>query len=148
MTNLEKSKMYVLGPLEISPYQFAVGERSYIAIKGNMPKYNAMRQKLYLQNKKDIADAIGELEARALAAEKFYEESISARKSAESKYREIALEFAEYRRVYAPAIKKYAKETKRPLIKVNAPSEEEIRRKGKVGTYNLESSELPTENDE
>ena len=85
LEKLHKEKMYVLGPLEISPGNFAVGERSYIAIKDKMPYYNDMRQKFYLNGDKEFGDAIGELETRALTAEDALKRMTSAKKSAETK---------------------------------------------------------------
>ena len=109
MTSLEKQKVYVLGPLELSPNQFAVGERSYAAIKGNMPRYNAMRQKLYLSGKQELADAIGELEARAVAAEQALESMTSSRNSYRSKLDELKNEFEAFKKQNAAAIRKYSR---------------------------------------
>lgn len=87
--SLNRRKVYVLGPLELSPNQFAVGERSYAAIKGKMPYYNSIRQNFYLKGKRELGDAIGELEARAIAAEKALEEMTSEKKSAETKTKSL-----------------------------------------------------------
>ena len=101
VASLHKSKIYVLGPLELAPNQFAVGERSYAAIRGNMPYYNDMRQKFYLNGEKEFGDAIGELEARALAAEEALAKMTAARKSSDRKVELLTKE-----------LKKYTKNTK------------------------------------
>lgn len=82
---LDKEKVFVLGPLEISPGHFAVGEKTYAAIKGEMPRYNAMRQEFYLNGETEAGDAIGCLEARAKTAEAALARMRIARKSAETK---------------------------------------------------------------
>jgi hypothetical protein len=112
MINLEKEKMYVLGPLELCPHQFAVGERSYAAIRGKMPYYNAMRQDLYQAGKKELGDAIGELEARALTAEEALKEMTAAYKAAKAKIESIAEEFYEFKKANEEAIKKFGKKKK------------------------------------
>lgn len=106
LTSLEKEKMFVLGPLEICPGQFAVGERSYAAIKGNMPYYNDMRQKFYLDGNKEAGDAIGELEERAKTAEAALERTMSAKKSAESKLKSLKEEFEKVTKEHKAEIKK------------------------------------------
>lgn len=88
MTEMLREKVYVLGPLELSPGQFAVGETTYSAIKGRWPYYNDMRQKLYLEGKKEIADAIGNLEARAKAVEAKLDEKSAKLRATEMKLRE------------------------------------------------------------
>jgi len=105
---LHKEKMYVLGPLELSPGQFAVGERSYIAIKGNMPYYNEMRQKFYLKGNSAVGDAIGELEARALTAEKALARVTAEKKSADKKIDDLSEDLAEFKRKCPEAAKKIA----------------------------------------
>lgn len=92
---LDKEKVFVLGPLEISPGHFAVGERTYAAIKGEMPRYNAMRQEFYLNGEKEAGDAIGCLEARAKTAEAALARMRIARKSAETKVTALAKEIVE-----------------------------------------------------
>jgi len=109
MTNLNREKMYVLGPLELCPGQFAVGERSYAAIRGNMPYYNAMRQKFYLRGKTEFGDAIGELEARALTAEEALEKMTSAHKSALSKVKALTEEMETLKKEHALELKKMPK---------------------------------------
>lgn len=104
--SLHREKMFVLGPLEICPGQFAVGERSYAAIKGNMPYYNDMRQKFYLDGNKEAGDAIGELEERAKTAEAALERMMSAKKSAESKLRSLTEEFEKVTKEHKAEIKK------------------------------------------
>lgn len=74
----KRPKLYVMGPLELSPGHFAVGERSYEAIKGKMPLYNKLRLALECEGRKAEADAIGELEARAVEAERSEEETQKA----------------------------------------------------------------------
>ena len=90
--NLHKQKMYVLGPLELCPGQFAVGEKSYEAIKGKMPYYNKIRQQFYLDGDKELGDAIGEMETRALTAEDALDRMTSLKKSAETKIKSLAEE--------------------------------------------------------
>ena len=92
---LDKEKVFVLGPLEISPGHFAVGERTYAAIKGEMPRYNAMRQEFYLNGETEAGDAIGCLEARAKTAEAALARMKIARKSAETKVTALAKEIVE-----------------------------------------------------
>jgi ElaB/YqjD/DUF883 family membrane-anchored ribosome-binding protein len=94
LESLYREKMYVLGPLELCPGQFAVGERSYIAIKGKMPYYNEMRQKFYLDGNKEVGDAIGELETRALTAEEALDRMTSASKSSLTKLKAATEEIA------------------------------------------------------
>lgn len=106
LTSLEKEKMYVLGPLELCPGQFAVGERSYAAIKGNMPYYNDMRQKFYLDGNKEAGDAIGELETRAKTAEAALERMTAAKKSTETKLKAITEEFETAKKAHKEEIKK------------------------------------------
>lgn len=89
---LNKRKMYVLGPLEFAPRNFAVGERSYEAIKGKMPYYNRVRQDFYLKGKKELGDAIGELETRALTAEEALCEMTLEKKAADAKIKVILKE--------------------------------------------------------
>ena len=101
--------MYVLGPLELSPNNFAVGERSYAAIKGNMPYYNGLRQKLYVKGNKQAAEAIGELEARAEMAEEELKSMTSSRDSYKSKLEDLKKEFDEFKKENVEAIKNYAK---------------------------------------
>lgn len=93
--SLDKEKVFVLGPLEISPGHFAVGERTYAAIKGEMPRYNAMRQEFYLNGETEAGDAIGCLEARAKTAEAALARMRIARKSAETKVTALAKEIVE-----------------------------------------------------
>ena len=93
--SLDKEKVFVLGPLEISPGHFAVGERTYAAIKGEMPRYNAMRQEFYLNGETEAGDAIGCLEARAKTAEAALARMKIARKSAETKVTALAKEIVE-----------------------------------------------------
>lgn len=104
--SLHKEKMYVLGPLELSPSQFAVGERSYAAIKGKMPYYNEMRQKFYLKGNKEVGDAIGELETRALTAEAALDRMTSAHKSATTKVKALTEEIETLKKEHAAALKK------------------------------------------
>lgn len=104
--SLHREKMYILGPLELSPGQFAVGERSYIAIKGNMPYYNEMRQKFYLEGNKEAGDAIGELEGRAKAAEAALIRITSAKKKAEEKSKELTEEIEKLKKEQKDEIKK------------------------------------------
>ena len=94
LESLYREKMYVLGPLELCPGQFAVGERSYIAIKGKMPYYNEMRQKFYLDGNKEVGDALGELETRALTAEEALDRMTSANKSSLTKLKAATEEVA------------------------------------------------------
>ena len=108
--SLHKEKIYVLGPLELSPGQFAVGERSYAAIKGNMPYYNDMRQKFYLNGEKEFGDAIGELEARALAAESALKRMTSAHKNAVAKIEALTTEAEKLKKEHLEEIKKIKKE--------------------------------------
>lgn len=105
MTSLRKEKMYVLGPLELSPGQFAVGERSYVAIKDNMPYYNSMRQEFYLKGDSAAGDAIGELETRALTAEKALEQLTAAKKSADKKIEDFTNDFVFLKKKYPEAIR-------------------------------------------
>jgi len=109
LEKLYKEKMYVLGPLELCPGQFAVGERSYAAIRGNMPYYNDMRQKFYLEGNNEVGDAIGELETRAITAEKALAEMTSAKKSVETKLKALNEEFEKAKKEHAEAIKKIKK---------------------------------------
>jgi len=120
LESLQKEKIYVLGPLELSPGQFAVGERSYAAIRGNMPYYNELRQKYYLDGKKEVGDAIGELEARADAAEAEAAKMTAAHKSAMSKLKtateeleNLTKEFESFKKTAAEELKKAVKEAKR-----------------------------------
>jgi len=115
---LDKEKMYVLGPLELSPGQFAVGERSYAAIRGNMPYYNDMRQKFYLNGQKEFGDAIGELETRALTAEEALERMTNAHKSVKLKIENLTEEFDALKKEHASALKKLSKNTKKPKEKI------------------------------
>lgn len=92
---LDKEKVFVLGPLELSPGHFAVGEKTYAAIKGEMPFYNAMRQEFYLNGEKEAGDAIGCLEARAMTAEAAFARMKQGRKSAETKVIALTKEIVE-----------------------------------------------------
>ena len=111
--SLHKEKMYVLGPLELCPGQFAVGERSYAAIKGNMPYYNDMRQKFYLKGDKEFGDAIGELETRALTAEAALDRMTSAHKSAVTKIKALTEEIEKLKKEHEQELKKAKKDSKR-----------------------------------
>lgn len=111
--SLQKEKMYVLGPLEICPGQFAVGERSYAAIKGNMPYYNDMRQKFYLSGQQEFGDAIGELETRALTAEAALDKMTSAYRSSVTKNKALTEELEKIKKEHAAEIKKIKKENKK-----------------------------------
>lgn len=118
--SLHKEKMYVLGPLELCPGQFAVGERSYAAIKGNMPYYNDMRQKFYLNGDKEFGDAIGELETRALTAEAALDRMTSAHKSAVTKIKALTEEIEKLKKEHEQELKKAKKDSKRngvPFLK-------------------------------
>lgn len=94
LESLHRERMYVLGPLELSPGNFAVGERSYIAIKGNMPYYNDMRQKFYLDGNTAAGDAIGELETRANTAETTLDKLIATKKAVDVKLKAAQEEIA------------------------------------------------------
>lgn len=114
--SLNKQKMYVLGPLELCPGQFAVGERSYAAIKGNMPYYNDMRQKFYLKGNNAVGDAIGELETRALTAEDALTKMTSEYKSAVSKIKTLTEELEKIKKEHAAEIRKIKKEDKKNAV--------------------------------
>ena len=116
LEKLYREKMYVLGPLEISPGQFAVGERSYAAIKGNMPYYNDMRQKFYLNGQKEFGDAIGELETRALTAEEALAQMTSSHKSAVSKNKALTEEMEKLVKQHAAEIRKIKKEDRKNSV--------------------------------
>jgi len=113
MTNLNKEKMYVLGPLEIAPNQFAVGERSYAAIKGNMPYYNELRQRYYMDGNKEIGDAIGELDTRAQTAEAALEAMTAKHKFAKSRIDALTEEIKELKKEHESELKRIAKEKKK-----------------------------------
>ncbi len=119
LESLYREKMYVLGPLELCPGQFAVGERSYIAIKGKMPYYNEIRQKFYLDGNKEIGDAIGELETRALTAEAALDRMTAANKSALTKLKAATEEVA--------ALKKNMEELKKEYDDTKKRLEKEVR---------------------
>jgi len=123
---LHKEKMYVLGPLELSPGQFAVGERSYIAIKGNMPYYNEMRQKFYLKGNAAVGDAIGELEARALTAEKALARVTAEKKSADKKIDDLSEDLAQFKKKCPEVAKKIAEAKDAKAAKANKNKEEII----------------------
>ena len=114
--SLNKQKMYVLGPLELCPGQFAVGERSYAAIKGNMPYYNDMRQKFYLKGNNAVGDAIGELETRALTADDALTKMTSEYKSAVSKIKTLTEELEKIKKEHAAEIRKIKKEDKKNSV--------------------------------
>ncbi len=114
--SLNKQKMYVLGPLELCPGQFAVGERSYAAIKGNMPYYNDMRQKFYLKGNNAVGDAIGELETRALTAEDALAKMTSEHKSAVAKNKALTEEIDKIKKEHAAEIRKIKKEDKKNSV--------------------------------
>lgn len=116
LENLYREKMYVLGPLELCPGQFAVGERSYIAIKGKMPYYNEMRQKYYLDGNKEVGDAIGELETRTLTAEAALDRMTAANKSSLTKLKAATEEIAALKK-NLEAMKKYQEDIKKKLEK-------------------------------
>jgi len=116
LESLQKEKIYVLGPLEISPGQFAVGERSYAAIKGNMPRYNEIRQKSYLAGEKEVGDAIGELEARADASEAEAAKMTAAHKSAMTKLKATTEELEQLKKDFEKFKKVAADELKRAVI--------------------------------
>ena len=116
LEKLHREKMYVLGPLEISPGQFAVGERSYAAIKRNMPYYNDMRQKFYESGQKEFGDAIGELETRALKAEESLAQMTSAHKSAVSKNKALTEEMEKLKKLHASEIRKLKKDDKKKSV--------------------------------
>lgn len=116
LESLYREKMYVLGPLELCPGQFAVGERSYIAIKGKMPYYNEIRQKFYLDGNKEIGDAIGELETRALTAEAALDRMTAANKSSLTKLKAATEEVAALKK-NMEALKKEYDDTKKKLEK-------------------------------
>lgn len=116
LESLYREKMYVLGPLELCPGQFAVGERSYIAIKGKMPYYNEMRQKFYLDGNKEVGDAIGELETRALTAEEALDRMTSANKSSLTKLKAATEEIAALK-TNLEAMKKDHEDIKKKLEK-------------------------------
>ena len=116
LEKLHREKMYVLGPLEISPGQFAVGERSYAAIKGNMPYYNDMRQRFYLNGQKEFGDAIGELETRALTAEEALAQMTSSHKSAVSKNKALTEEMEKLVKQHAAEIRKIKKEDRKNSV--------------------------------
>jgi len=123
---LHKEKMYVLGPLELSPGQFAVGERSYIAIKGNMPYYNEMRQKFYLKGNAAVGDAIGELEARALTAEKALARVTAEKKSADKKIDDLTEDLTQFKKKCPEVAKKIAEAKDAKAAKANKNKEEII----------------------
>jgi len=142
LDNLYKEKMFVLGPLELSPGQFAVGERSYAAIKGNMPYYNELRQKLYLDGHKEAGDAIGELESRATTAEAALERMTSAKKSAETKVKSLTEQIETLNKEHAEELKKAVTEAKRDKKEKKdaekaaaAAAKEEIKLKNKDPNY-------------
>lgn len=116
LESLYRERMYVLGPLELCPGQFAVGERSYIAIKGKMPYYNEIRQKFYLEGNKEIGDAIGELETRALTAEAALDKMTAAKKSVDTKFKASTEEIAALKK-NMEALKKEYDDTKKKLEK-------------------------------
>jgi CHASE3 domain sensor protein len=116
LESLYREKMYVLGPLELCPGQFAVGERSYIAIKGKMPYYNEMRQKFYLDGNKEVGDAIGELETRALTAEESLDRMTSTNKSSLTKLKAATEEIAALKK-NLEAMKKDHEDIKKKLEK-------------------------------
>lgn len=124
LESLYREKMYVLGPLELCPGQFAVGERSYIAIKGKMPYYNEIRQKFYLEGNKELGDAIGELETRALTAEAALDKMTAAKKSVDTKLKAATEEITAIKK-NMEALKKEHDDTKKKL-------EKEIRRTKKL----------------
>lgn len=115
LEKLHKEKMFVLGPLEISPGQFAVGERSYAAIKGNMPYYNDLRQRYYMDGNKEIGDAIGELDTRAATAESALKRVTRANKALEERITEITKELNELKKEHDKLVKKINKDKKEPL---------------------------------
>jgi hypothetical protein len=110
---LEKRKLYVLGPLEIAPGNFAVGETSYAAIKGKFPHYNALRQKLYEQKKTAAADAIGELETCLMTAETELRKTTTAKESAERRIESLEKELAKERDNRAADVKHLKKEMRK-----------------------------------
>ena len=114
--SLHKEKMYVLGPLELCPGQFAVGEKSYAAIKGNMPYYNDMRQQFYLKGNNAVGDAIGELETRALTAEAALDRMTAAHKSALAKNKALTEEMDKLKKEHAAEIRKIKKEDKKNSV--------------------------------
>lgn len=116
LESLHKQKMYVLGPLELCPGQFAVGERSYAAIKGNMPYYNDMRQQFYLKGDREFGDAIGELETRALTAEDALAKMTSEHKSAVTKIKTLTEELEKIKKEHASELRKIKKEDKKNSV--------------------------------
>ena len=116
---LHKEKMYVLGPLELSPGQFAVGERSYVSIKGNMPYYNAMRQEFYLKGDKAAGDAIGEMETRALTAEKALIRVTAEKKSLDRKVDDLSEDLVEFKKKCPEVAKKIAEAKAAKAAKAN-----------------------------
>jgi uncharacterized coiled-coil DUF342 family protein len=106
MKSLIEDKMYVLGPLELCPGQFAVGERSYEAIKGKMSYYNSMRQNFYLEGRADAGDAIGELEARAVTAEKAFNRMKESRRQCQNKIKHLTEVIDEFKKEYPQQFKK------------------------------------------
>lgn len=112
LEKLHKEKMFVLGPLEISPGQFAVGERSYAAIKGNMPYYNELRQRYYMDGNKEVGDAIGELDTRAATAESALKRVTRANKALEERITEITKELNELKKEHDKLVKKINKNKK------------------------------------
>ena len=110
---LERRKLYVLGPLEIAPGNFAVGEMSYAAIKGKFPHYNALRQKLYEQRKKDAADAIGELETCLTTAETELRKTTAAKESAEKRIEALEKELTKEKENRVADVKHLKKEMRK-----------------------------------
>ena len=85
LSDLDKKEVFVLGPLELSPGNFAVGPFTYSAIRGSWPRFNQIRQQLAQQDWKEASDAMGIFEARALAAESFIDGKDAEIKSLKAK---------------------------------------------------------------
>lgn len=89
-----KEEIYVLGPLELSPGNFAVGIKSYEAIRGEMPHYNKIRYRLNVAGDHEAAEAIGSAEYRAQAAEEALGRENTRRKIAEGRVRTLEEQIA------------------------------------------------------
>ena len=115
LENLTRERLYVLGPLELSPGHIAVGEISYAAIKGKMPYYNSLRQKYYTDGHKEVADAIGELETRAVAAEKWLAKMTESKNKAKEKIKLLLAEMEAMKEAHEDEIKRLRRSKNKPL---------------------------------
>lgn len=114
---LEKKTVYVLGPLELSPGHFSVGEKSYAAIKGKFPYYNELRQRLYEDGMTEAADALGEIETCAMTAEEEYKKSVEAKEAADRKIDALTKQIEKDAETHEKALKDLRKMLRRKKAK-------------------------------